>query len=44
VTGNVGGNVVGSVASVTATVNADVKKINAVTITGDGGATPFNVV
>jgi hypothetical protein len=43
VTGNVGGNVVGSVASVsgavgsvTATVNADVKKINAVTITGAG--------
>src|SRR5574343_226106 len=43
VTGNVGGNVAGSVASVTATVNADVKKVNGVTITGDGSGTPFNV-
>lgn len=43
VTGNVGGNVVGSVASVTANVNADVKKINGVTIVGDGSGTPFNV-
>lgn len=45
VTGNVGGNVVGSVASVTgavgsvtATVNADVKKVNAVTVNGVGTA------
>lgn len=41
VTGNVGGNVVGSVASVTATVNADVKKINAVTVNGNGSGTPW---
>lgn len=43
VTGNVGGNVAGSVASVTAEVTANVTKINSVTITGDGSATPFNV-
>jgi len=42
VIGNVGGNVVGSVASVTAItasggiVSADVKKVNAVTVDGDG--------
>jgi len=42
VTGNVGGNVVGSVASVTATVDADIKKINTVTITGSGvSGTPW---
>ena len=42
-TANITGNLSGSVGSVTATVNADVKKINAVTIVGDGSATPFNV-
>lgn len=32
-----------TVAGVTANVNADVKKINAVTISGDGSGTPFHV-
>jgi len=39
VTGNVGGNVTGSVGSVVATVQADIDKINGVTITGDGQST-----
>jgi uncharacterized protein YjbJ (UPF0337 family) len=43
VTGNVGGNVAGSVASVTAEVDANVVKVNDVTITGDGSGTPFGV-
>lgn len=30
-------------AGLTATLNADVKKINGVTVVGDGSATPFNV-
>jgi hypothetical protein len=38
VTGNVGGNVSGSVGSVVAEVDADVKKINAVTVIGTGTA------
>jgi len=33
----------GTVTTVSGTVNADVKKINGITITGDGSATPFNV-
>lgn len=47
VTGNVGGNVVGSVGSVTAItasggiVSADIKKVNNVTVNGDGSATPW---
>jgi hypothetical protein len=41
VTGNVGGNVAGSVASVTAEVNANVQKINDVTLVGDGSGTPW---
>lgn len=43
ITGNVTGNLSGSAGSVTATVNSDVKKINGVTIVGDGSGTPFNV-
>lgn len=42
VTGAVG-SVTGAVASVTANVNADVKKINAVPIVGNGSTIPFNV-
>lgn len=47
VTGNVGGNVTGSVGSVTAavtvtgTVNADIKKVNGVTVNGNGAGTPW---
>ena len=41
--GDITGNLSGSVGSVTAEVDADVKKINAVTITGDGDGTPFDV-
>lgn len=41
VAGNVAGNVVGSTGSVTAAVSADMKKINGVTINGDGVTTPF---
>lgn len=43
ITGNITGNLSGSVGSVTAEVTANVKKINDVTITGDGSGTPFNV-
>lgn len=51
ITGNLTGNVSGSVGSVTAAVTVDdttpvevnVKKINDVTIVGDGSGTPFNV-
>lgn len=35
------GSVTGAVGSVTAIVNADVKKINAVTVAGDGSGTPW---
>lgn len=41
VTGNVGGNVVGSVGSVSATVSADIKKVNGVTVNGNGAGTPW---
>jgi hypothetical protein len=47
VAGNVGGNVVGSVGSVmaavtvTGTVNADIKKVNGVTVNGNGAGTPW---
>ena len=46
ITGNLSGSVgsvTGAVGSVTAEVTANVAKINSVTITGDGSATPFNV-
>jgi len=39
--GDVTGNVSGSVGSVTANVNADVQKVNNVTVNGDGAGTPW---
>lgn len=35
------GSVTGAVGSVTATVNADIKKVNGVTVNGDGSGTPW---